>query len=243
MSGNSAKRSSVGSAGSWVAESRQAEKTAGNVGQCCHLCREAQNAAYLVCSCGVMSGIESRAREVTPESCTSYASGLLQQLIIPKCLSHCKTQRLGCSNGIHMSSGLEYKKRGRWAHPRVPKGWLDFSLTKVCLICERRASLFCWAWEVRDRTGARDHDRQWLITCPLPYLLQPHLFATFPFSPTFSFKLMFSVHSGNSEVRSQWFIVLVLINSVYIVIFLWAKAIKSFMESVMESVHGSGVRS
>lgn len=77
MSGSSAKRSSVGSAGGWVAESRQAEKMAGDVGQCSRICREAQKAACLVCRCGVMSGIESRAREVAPESCTRYASGLL----------------------------------------------------------------------------------------------------------------------------------------------------------------------
>lgn len=234
MSGNSAKRSSVGSAGSWVAKSRQAKRMAGNVGQCSRLWREAQKAAAcLVCSCGVMSGIESRAREVTPESCTRYASGLLEQLIIPKYQSHCKTQRLGYGKSIHIwVRDLSIRKKEDRFTWRLTRDAYIFTHQGLSYLLKKGFPV-CWAREVRVRPGARDHDRQWLITFLLPYLLQPHLLSTFPFSPTFSFKLMFSVLSGNCEVRSQWFIVLALINSVYIVIFLWAKAIKSFMESVM----------
>lgn len=76
----------------------------------------------------------------------------------------------------------------------------------------------------------------WLLgpghTFLFSYLLHPHPLATSTFSLTFSCKLMLSVHSGKC-VRSQWLIVLTLFSSIYVLMILRAKAIKSFMESVM----------
>lgn len=117
--------------------------------------------------------------------------------------------------------------------PESPKGCLHFSLTKIFLICWKRISFpVCWAWEVRGRSWCQGLWQTVIGHTSISYLSRPHI-VTFPFSPTFSWKLMFSLLSGKGEVRSQWFIVLSPINSVYIIIVLWAKAIKSFIESVI----------
>lgn len=221
-------------AGSWVAWSSQTEETAGNVGQCSHLCREAEKAACLLCGGGVMRGIENRAREGTPESCTRYASGLLKQLITPKCQTHCKTQRLGHSKSIHIwVKGLESKREKEDGSTWESQGMLPFFTHQdFSYLLKKNIFPCCWAWEVRGRSWCQGLWQTVIGHTSISYLSRPHI-VTFPFSPTFSWKRMFSLLSGKGKVRSQWFIVLSPINSVYIIIVVWAKAIKSFIESVI----------